>query len=467
MVNDIPVNFLISLLNNGYLEYELITDKVIEVGGYTLRVDRDDLGQIIGLKNSNFNIFSFYRVVKNTSNIVNYNYLENIIKRTIVNKYQYMSDCCNIFKESNIDSIDKIFNQNNSSEYKEALLNRINNKDYIEKHYPFFHYNEVPRHLRVNNSLKRQLYFQRANYSKKSISYNLFKGYFPTLIDNEESLGENLFFYSASHRTFTNTSMPYYFKIDIPYRISSSNRVLTRNKNRLKASELSVKYIERYSKSMGLWYIILADIEFQTNGNSNLVVRKKYKDLINVPLFSLTSDVPFNNKFTVLDYIIKEANEKNTINFVMNKIIEPIIKVFFDFVNISIKYGEEKMIMPSDFHAQNVNVLLDEKNRFKGLSFQDLDMSLELNKYNVSSEYDFCIGEFIFKPIEDWLYNKECVSKEEFRKRVKNLFNKYSLRYEKYLDEKGVFRNLLSKDIVIDSGNQEKYIFINKKLYRS
>ncbi|MCE5003521.1 hypothetical protein KJJ36_14205 [Staphylococcus pseudoxylosus] len=466
MINDIPLNFLASLLNNGYLKYEQITDKIIEVDGCSLRVDRDDLGQIINLKFSDYNDFSFYRLVKHTSSIINYNYLMRIMKRSILNKKQYMSDCNNIFIENNIESIDEIFNQNNSSEYKEALVNRINNKDYIEKHYPFFHYNEVPRYLRVNNSLKRQLYFQKANYSKKSISYNLFDGYFPTLIDKKEPLNKKLFFYSASHRTFTNTSMPYYFKIDIPYRISSSNRILTRNKNRLKASELSVKYIERYSENMGLWYIILADIEFQTNGNSNLVVRKKYKYFTNVPLFSLTSDVPFNNKITILEYIMKEANEDNAINFVMNKIIEPIINVFFDFLNISIKHGDGKLIMPSDFHSQNVNVLLDQNNHFHGLSFQDLDMSLELNKYNVSSEYDFCIGEFIFKPIEDWLYNNECITKEEFRERIKFLFKKYSLRYEQYFDEKGIFRNLLSKDIEIDSGDQNKYICVNEKLYR-
>ncbi|EGQ3776053.1 hypothetical protein GH131_10480 [Staphylococcus pseudintermedius] len=460
--SDIYMLLLCCLINYGYLKYESLNDNVIKIGNNHLSIKRDELGQVIYIENVYNKNTSLQKYIKKYIGQTNYIHLMRMTKRSLINKKQYLKDYYSIFKEINQKNFDEIFSDSNSIEYIEAIINRINNKNYIEKYYPFFHYNELPRYLRSNNSLKRKIFLLDKENSRDSNIYILFKNYFPIIRKPENYSHEESFYFLSSHRTFTSTDSPFYFKIDLPYRISSSNRKLTRNKSRINASNISHKYIQRYSKDMNMWILILKDIESYTHKNKNLMIRKKCNWGVNIPLFALTGPSPFENNNTLLDYLLSDYNDLEIIDFIFNNIISPIIKVFMEFLSISILYGDGKLIMPSDFHSQNVNILITNKKNFQGISFQDLDMSLTLNKYNVSSQYDFFIGEFIFKPIEYWLIERSYMNETDFRNRTKKIFYKYASDYLNYFHKSGIFKNLLHKDIDGD----KSYIYLEKKLYR-
>ncbi len=387
--------------------------------------------------------YNIDQLLRDFTNIKESKVIVDYLNKSIEDRRIYFNTLKVVFNEEKIKDFDDIFFRNYSNDKIYALFNRINRKTEIERLYPFFYYNDIPIEYRANSRLMKKISFEEYRYDTNSIAYSMFEDKFPVYKEFENE-HEEKFYFSASHRTFTSEKYNYYFKIDLPYKISSSYRYLKRNKNRILASRLS-KETQKVNKQYKL--IVLADIEVHRYEDKTMIIREKDSNYIHIPLFSLLSEVPFEKYSNLLEYLIETKDW--TYKYIYQNIVFPIIDMFHSFIEVSINYNKGKLIAPNNFHTQNINLCLDKQLNIVGLSVQDLDSSVDLIKEEVLFEYDCCICYFFLHPLGRWLHKNNMKELTEFQNDVRCLFNKYINNTNDWLfkSESHIFKNLMTKDI--------------------
>lgn len=348
-----------------------------------------------------------------------------------------------------------------TADQKNNVFSRIIDREPECGNYVFMFRNYLDSCYRIENNLTLELPLVKIDNYKNMSTDNkrileFFDGLMPVHPANTSILHKNKIvktincYFSASHRTFTNEDLPIYFKLDIPTKISASNRMLTRHESRIMASEFAKRNMP--FENNGNKYYVLNDIKAGNINGNNIMIRIKEQSLLYIPLFSLlkVNQTLLNNK-CFLDIILEKQADFNRSNYVLNRIVFPIIHVFYLFVNIS----GNAFIQPYNYHRQNINLSYSDNN-ITGIVVQDLDMSRPLNAHHYYNEYDEWITYTILEPIGNYLENKRYMKKNDYINNIKDyyqsLFMKYKFLYSNDANN-SYFENIIYKDIGIKPMN--------------
>jgi len=458
--------FMSQLVNSNVFLYELKSD-YIKILNHKFAYHHDIFGRVVIEKSFNEEITM--QDLSNGFNFIKESLLHDL-KTSHENRILFDDRVETLFHENKINNE---FLMSATSDQKNNVFSRINDREPECSNYVFMFRNHLEPYYRIENNLTLELPLVRINNyknmsieNKKVLEY--FDGLMPVHPANLSVLKSNKIiktincYFSASHRTFTNETLPIYFKLDIPVKISASNRMLTRHESRLMASKFAKRKIP--PENNGNKYYILNDMMAGSIDNNNIMIREKEKSLSYIPLFSLLkiNKTVLNNK-CFLDIILDKQKPFNRASYVLNKIIFPIIHLYFLFVDMS----KEFFIQPYNYHRQNICLSYFD-NDITGIVAQDLDMSRPLNAQNVYNEYDEWITYTILEPIGVYLENNKYIKKDDYIEYIndyyQSLFRKHKFLYNDNANCISYFENIIYKDIEIKPQND--YYFSSPNPYR-
>ncbi|GAX46880.1 hypothetical protein [Pseudolactococcus reticulitermitis] len=302
----------------------------------------------------------------------------------ILGRRRFYTNTRKLLQENGIHNCRNIIDQSDD-DLRFALFNRLGNREYENTIYPIMYINQLPENYKVENSLFKNIYF--SNFKNDTPKY---------IKDEMNQLIKRKFYFTASHRTFYNEKNSYFFKIDVPYKISNKIRSLTRNENRIFASAIVKKELE---DRKNLKFIdILDDYKYIRREGNNIVFRRKKIDRLTCPLFAAFQSDFFDDKKSFFEYLYEQDNynELKKSDYLLKYYLLPITEHLSFFVDISLKYG--KLIFPYDFHMQNINLRRESNGDFTFI-YQDFDMSKDLSLRNLFEQIDLAYGEFVIKNI--------------------------------------------------------------------
>lgn len=433
------------LLNMGAIQFCIKDDKIISVSGHIF--------------NYSINCFKEIELLGNCSEeaflkILNDNNLDVELLSEI--KKAYMSECdfnknIKMFLTENVKSIRDLFEYSNTMFY--GITCRMICREEELKEYVLMFRNQLPQQYRIENNLKLNLFFIRHN-SKNKIVKKIFNNEVPIhplcLKSDDQIRYCKAYIFSGSHRTFFN-NMDYFYKVDVPIKISSSIRYLTRSTDRINASKVAEQLNEiKLCHDKKLW--VLPDIAFENiNNDRTLIVRKGNATIKMFPLYALFYKI---NNETIFDYLYQAFSMQNILIYTINNFIKPMLEIFIKFYIIS----DKKFIQPYNFHRQNINVVVSSDSVI-GFAVQDIDMQHDKNICSFLLEYDNCISRFILDSFKNYLINNYDVAETSFYDAVKTSFLQlmYENDLEKDLDKYPInIVNYLNKDFQIN--NDETHI---------
>ncbi len=460
------------LINNQYLKYSICDKNKIEFGMKTFSFIRDELGSI-KLNDSVLYEYSLKELLKNTNLEKECKKMEKLLEKSYDGYLYYEEMYKKIFEDNNIFCVEDLFKLD--VEEFNNICNRIIDREQESNIYAFMYLNEIPLKYHLMNQLYIEIPFvsnqQIRNINNEVVS--VFNGYLPVhpmyFENNKKQFSKMDVKYkkcmmSSSHRTFTYNNLDYYFKIDLPCRISSSMRTLTRNSSRLEASNIAMKALDNYKNSFDKKLYILGDICFVEYCEKTVVLRHREKGLRLVPLHALIKKLPISSE-SILDYFLSKGKCKSVERFLLKNIFFPLLEVFNYYVTISETIG--KFILPYNFHRQNIGLVV-EKDKITGVYTQDLDMQYDLNSINVCLEFDSMLTYFIIIPIMKYM-EKYNINKEYVYIQMEDYINSNLENLKKYFSEKIVknklyVMNLIRKDFSYIPYN--KYYYNEKILIR-
>lgn len=437
------------LINCGYLQYENIANNKIALSGnISCDISHNTFGEIVVE-----HIKSDKTLFEILLNVFDENVATQLVN-DLLHSYEYMNEFdMNVNKlfDKNGLSIGKVLIANNDDFYN--FLCRLIDREAEYNHYVFMFRNKIPKEYRVDNSFSLMIPFVKntLKIAQKDFQwYNYFENGIPvhpsnSLINNYDIEHYEPLNFSASHRTFTSEKFPFYIKLDVPYTISSTLRLLTNNERRLKASRLAVENLSKFKSNFSKKLHILYDSNYICLDSINIMIRKKYEHLRFFPLFALLKNFP-NQDLTMFDVLFNSSSKVDPLDFSLTEIVYPIMDVLKYFVEIS----KDEFIQPSNFHRQNINIVI-ENNMITGIAVQDIDMANKLEDIYFFAEYDTYFSKCFLEPLANFLSQKYGVEKKQFiysiNKYYCELFESYNFLNNSKYKNRCCFWNCIDKDL--------------------
>lgn len=452
----IEMKLLSQFLNAKYLDYKIIDNNQLLCNELVFKYKKDFFNNIKIIDcDDNYRL---NKILQETEIFQFYDKLLSLIYGTINGYYTYQYGFRKMLKSRNVIKIEDLM-MKDIDEFNN-LCNKIITRTSETEMYPFMYYTELPEKYNVasNYTIKVPfVHFNDNDISNKKI-YKDFNLGFPIHPLNFNNIQEKKYrvdfiecFVSASNRTFTNKNIPFYFKVDVPCRISGSVRNLTRSESRMKASKIAKNNIEEFNNKKEYKLFLLEDIGFIEKNNMSFVVRHKEKDKKIIPFHALLSNDYFIEK-NILDWFIENGvnNNSNVLEYSLETIIFPILDIFDYFVGVSKNYN--KFVQPYNFHKQNLGIVLNNKNKIEGFYAQDFDMDLDLTPENVCLEFDTMLTGQIIYPIIEQLQKYYGVDSKEVIKLIRGYIfikckNITQYLYDKNVQNKSYHINFLNKDL--------------------
>jgi len=470
--NCLVAKLMNQLINSDYVSYVVDGDRNITVGNNSFRFQHDMIGRIT-ICEEELGQYELEDLLKGTQLEPYCQRLKESLESSYEGYLLYEERYKELFQEESIHSVLELMMLDVDT--FNNICNRIIDREHESDLYAFMYLNHIPEkyHLMSNLYLDVPFLLIEDKTKEKDMISCAFDGYYPIHplflekhpeLVNKYNVKWKKCMMSSSHRTFTMKGFDYYFKIDLPCRISSSMRTLTRSDTRMDASRIAMEHVEEFNKHSKKKLHIFGDLAYYEYENVTVVLRKREKNLRLLPLHALTKELPETNE-SILDYFIRQSQCDSVQDYFLENLCYPILDVFQYYVQISEPVG--KFVEPYNFHRQNIGLVVSQ-DEIKGIYTQDLDMQYELNPVNVCVEFDCMLTKFIFMPLVEAL-GKYGIDFMTMFSKIKEYINHNLPLLCKYINAKEVknkfyILNLIGKDL--KEIEKEKYYCSEARVMR-